>query len=524
MVVAARKEKEASEIAARKDKESSEKRNEQLRTQLKDTEGLLASHQEQLAQLKTVLQEMKSDQTEQEVHSTAPSTPALASSTDKRKSAEVTLTLSADDLTPGPPTSFSHLLSPVLRTDLQAYNDFRDLMELSRKSAPSSRVNSGSYGSLSIPGLTNINNSNPSLSTPSNSSQPQTVQSNISPAMQSLASPSIPLKETKFYKRALTEDIEPTLRLDTSPGLSWLARRTVINSMCEGTLVVEPMPTSTKMSVFSCSLCGENRKGTEFARTHRFRTNESENAQRYPLCAYCLNRLRSSCDYLGFLRMVKDGHWRTDGAEAEKSAWEESVRLRERMFWARVGGGVIPAYANRDSPRSSGEDGKPTTPHSAPPAMNGVNGIYNGEASPSREIDDVPNRRAPSLSVSRVGRSRKPSRIEGEQEDWETAKKSAIFDDAAPPQTPRRLDRSPSRTPSRSQESLNRASLRESLRPRPRSRAVSYEMERTATTPEKSPALGSSPGAQRTPKISPSLSPPTEEKGLQISIPGGFDF
>ena len=47
MVAAARKEKEASETAARKDKEASEKRNEQLRTQLKDTEALLASHQEQ---------------------------------------------------------------------------------------------------------------------------------------------------------------------------------------------------------------------------------------------------------------------------------------------------------------------------------------------------------------------------------------------------------------------------------------------------------------------------------------------
>ncbi len=30
--------------------------------------------------------------------------------------------------------------------------------------------------------------------------------------------------------------------------------------------------------------------------------------------------------------------------ELEKAAWEESVRLRDRMFWARIGGGVVPAF------------------------------------------------------------------------------------------------------------------------------------------------------------------------------------
>ena len=41
--------------------------------------------------------------------------------------------------------------------------------------------------------------------------------------------------------------------------------------------------------------------------------------------------------------MLKDGHWRTDDEESERAAWEESVRLREQMFWSRIGGGVIPA-------------------------------------------------------------------------------------------------------------------------------------------------------------------------------------
>lgn len=33
-----------------------------------------------------------------------------------------------------------------------------------------------------------------------------------------------------------------------------------------------------------------------------------------------------------------------------KAAWEECVRLREKMFWARLGGGVVPAIAREPSP------------------------------------------------------------------------------------------------------------------------------------------------------------------------------
>jgi len=56
--------------------------------------------------------------------------------------------------------------------------------------------------------------------------------------------------------------------------------------------------------------------------------------------------------------MVAAGHWRAETDDEKKAAWEESVRLRERMFWTRLGGGVIPAFVQlRESPRS------PTFPH-----------------------------------------------------------------------------------------------------------------------------------------------------------------
>ncbi|KAI9813509.1 MAG: rab guanine nucleotide exchange factor S2 [Thelocarpon impressellum] len=367
--------------AARQERDATERKNEQLRAKLADVEVLLASHQEQLSELKSVMQHMSSDRGDLDSTnvSTAPSTPGFAHHEHPAKVADV-LHLSpptpgAGDVPPSHPTSFSHLIQPVLRTDLHAYDDFAALLQIARNAPSPSRASSGSYGGLNVMGLGALGAGSPTVSlgsAPSNGSTSSlgTVGTGTGTVASSPATPSTPassvgpgplrdvagtpLKETRFYKRVLAEDVEPTLRLDTAPGLSWLARRAVLNAMCDGSLVVEPLPPARSAFVFCCSLCNENRKGEEHARRHRFRTSESDSAQRYPLCRYCLGRVRSSCDFLGFLRMVKDGHWRTEGREGERGAWEESVRLRESMFWARIGGGVVPASAHaKDSRRNS---------------------------------------------------------------------------------------------------------------------------------------------------------------------------
>jgi Rab guanine nucleotide exchange factor SEC2 len=350
-----------------------QRRNEQLKAQLADTESLLKSHQEQLSELKQVMEQMteiRDDQT----NPTTPSTPgankfeARDESTQDGEATQATTV--PDPVAPTYPTSFTHLLQMVLRTDLAAYDEFASLLRMS-KNAVSSRASSGSYGSIGL-GLglgghhsgasqqLQGNGSSFSLTTSgtfgSSPGTPITPASATSNGSTNGPNSLPPLKETKFYKRALAEDIEPTLRLDAAPGLSWLARRTVLNSVCEGTLVVEPMPTPNKLFFFPCSLCGESRKDPTHVRSHRFKTSENENAQRYPLCNYCLGRVRSTCDYLGFLRVLKDGHWRADGQESERAAWEESVRLREQMFWCRVGGGVVPAvsHSHGDASRHHG--------------------------------------------------------------------------------------------------------------------------------------------------------------------------
>lgn len=345
--------------AARKETEAAEKRNEQLRQQLEDADLLQKSLQEQMQDLKTVMEKM-SERDEMESNTlpttTAPSTPGITPADKMSKlfdSANLTPnTPGLDAIEPDHPLHFSHLIHPVLRTDLQTFRDFQEMLKISTRSTPSSRVSSGNYGSLNVLGLGSLTN-NSTSSLPATSKSPSSIGTN-SPRG-SIAGANMPnLKDEKFFKRAITEDIEPTLRLDIAPGLTWMARRTVLNSITAGSLVVEPNPPPPKFRgpVFPCSLCGEARKDNQYARKFRFKTSETDETK-HPLCDWCLGRLRATCDYIGFLRMVVAGHWRAETEDEKKNAWEESVRLRERMFWSRIGGGVVPSFIPmRDSPRS----------------------------------------------------------------------------------------------------------------------------------------------------------------------------
>ncbi|GAD92209.1 GDP/GTP exchange factor Sec2p, putative [Paecilomyces variotii No. 5] len=368
--------------AAKKEREAVEKKNEQLRSQIKDMENLMASQQQQLAELKSVMQGMGSVRDETDaltIASTAPSSPcatqqSLAGTGRLRETPSFSpITPVSLDLSPGPSTSFSNLIKTVCRTDVQAYDDFRDLLNQSMNSKPPSRAASGSYAGLNVMGLASLASHSLTSNSPfsSQASLSESRSPNSSASSPQPPSAHTPLKETRFYKRALTEDIEPTLRLDMAPGISWLTRRSVLSGICEGGLVVEPMPPASLKYAFPCSLCGERRKGTENERTHRFRTSDSETAQRYPLCMLCLEKVRSCCEFTGYLRLILDGHIRISDPEDEKEAWEETIRLRERMFWSRIGGGVVPTFTTA---ASSPEKASPDQDSLAPPTENGETG------------------------------------------------------------------------------------------------------------------------------------------------------
>lgn len=557
MVSAARKD-------ARKEKEALERRNEQLQAKLNDAELLLASHQEQLAELKMAMQDTPKHRGDLETDtnaSSAPSTPAMDNQDHMNRIFDA-LNLSpttpgGEEVLPAPPTTFTHLLHPVLRTDLAAFEDFRSLLEISRKSQPSSRVTSGTFNGLGLGNLTSgppdrmpstgstsslsTSTSNLHQSSPSTPNLPTSTNSSFSSRDISIAG--TPLKETAFYKRALTEDLEPTLRLDTAPGLSWLARRTVISSMCEGKLIVEPTPPTARLYHPPCTLCGEQGRDEKHARTHRFRTSESETAQRYPLCKYCLDRMRASCDFLGFLRMIKDGYWRTVGAHAEAIAWEESVRLRERMFWSRIGGGVIPAFlrAREDTPRSSVDEEKTTSTSANSQISLGSQDVKLEKPSPlaqetkaeepSSGIEEV--RPASSmLSAQEVGVERASSPIQElscEQSQPLEERESAQASSTRIP-----LSRTPTRPRGLSRnESTGKASIAGSVARRaamfetPSMDAPSKQLQANLQDwlKSRSSSKGRSPSpAVRSSALDVPVAPLGQQRGTSSTIPGSFDF
>lgn len=62
-----------------------------------------------------------------------------------------------------------------------------------------------------------------------------------------------------FLKRCVEEDSDPALRLDLAPGLGFLSRRSVATAIVDGSLVIEPLHSSSgggDLPSDKCSLCG----------------------------------------------------------------------------------------------------------------------------------------------------------------------------------------------------------------------------------------------------------------------------
>lgn len=331
--------------SAHRDRERLERRNEHLQAKLEDAESLLLSHQKQLAELKNVMQHMLHEQAET---ASSPSTPqsyrmkyesgfnALKSSDSIRLFDDS----QADDaLTGALPLSFASYLS--FRDDIPVFQEFSMFFQTlcAQKVIQPVAQTSNLFpvsNTVSIPFVRPVSPTCLGLNGSSNTSATQFMASSFFQGNHSSLSSSF--KDSKFFKRCISEDIEPTLRLDSAPGLSWLARRSVFSAILDGHLVIEPVSLKSLNTPCLCSLCGNICSDDKNTRIHQFRTSESQNTLKfYLLCSYCLRRVRSVCNFTGFIRQLCDGLWKTDDENVEMRAWEETVRLREAMFWSRVG-------------------------------------------------------------------------------------------------------------------------------------------------------------------------------------------
>lgn len=416
---------------ANRERDATERKNQQLRDQIMDGEAVIASQTEQLTELKSLMQQIgPSPDYRKELDSPrvslAPSSPGVS-----REDGNLArlleamnlspVTLEHGELVPSPSTQLTHLVRPLCRTDIPAYDDFKILIQNShfRSHNPShapSRAGSGSYGGLNVMGLGSLSNNSssnlaqiPQHATSKLANSPN-IPGSFSPNPEQPKGP-IPLKDSKFYKRILVEDIEPTLRLDLSPTLSWLNRRSILSAFGDSTLIVEPIPeASLKLygKYTPCAMCGENRKKGENARTHAMRLREGEGATKWSICCLCLTKVRGVGDLVAYVRMVREGVVKIGDQKDEEEAWEELVRLREKLFWARMAGGVVPAFLptpkqthvddqGEDEKENSTSDSRPALPPNdatTPPTRN-------SQEDTDSDKEETPSEKATRLQLQR---------------------------------------------------------------------------------------------------------------------------
>lgn len=179
--------------------------------------------------------------------------------------------------------------------------------------------------------------------------------------------------ESKLLRRLVHDEIQPVLRLDNASGLGWLVRRGLMSLMIDGLVVVEPLsgvnetyrmgysspqlhaqqnahfgqeraahlynyPTDSPPVAIheACAFCSESRNDIlEHGRLYVLKTlqrNEdgtTETTNQYPLCHYCLLKVRQTCEIFAFLRSLKEGVWHLEKVTLTSIATGGSSKFSE---------------------------------------------------------------------------------------------------------------------------------------------------------------------------------------------------
>ena len=172
------------------------------------------------------------------------------------------------------------------------------------------------------------------------------------------------LSESKLLKRLVSDEIQPILKIDSANGIGWLAKKSLLQQMMDGLVVVEPIsgvnetyqinsggvtpsmnsrkssetashlfnfpPDSPPVAVRTpCAICGEDRDDqVEHARMHMLKTQNKTSDGKisttgsFPLCFWCLTKVRQTCEIFAFLRSLKYGAWNLEQVVVKGSKGE----------------------------------------------------------------------------------------------------------------------------------------------------------------------------------------------------------
>lgn len=165
------------------------------------------------------------------------------------------------------------------------------------------------------------------------------------------------ISHSKLITRLVNEEIQPILRLDNATGLGWMVKRNLMSLIINGLVVVEPIsginetykvgyssysqsqnngkfelkdnhlfnyPVNSPPVAISnpCAFCSESRDDIlEHGRLYVLKTLQkmehgvTETTNQFPLCYYCLVKIRQICKIFAFLRLLKEGVWNLEKVE-----------------------------------------------------------------------------------------------------------------------------------------------------------------------------------------------------------------
>lgn len=174
--------------------------------------------------------------------------------------------------------------------------------------------------------------------------------------------------ESKLIRRLVNDEIQPILKIDNASGIGWLVKKTLLSLIIDGMVVVEPLSgvnatyqigynssspvkqaTSNMPKMFkfpldsppvavhaACSFCGESRDDIiEHARMYVLKTlhKSDDGAEHvtntYPLCHWCLLKVRQTCEIFAFLRSLKVGAWHLEKVTLQNIAKGDLERFSE---------------------------------------------------------------------------------------------------------------------------------------------------------------------------------------------------
>lgn len=233
--------------------------------------------------------------------------------------------------------------------------------------------------------------------------------------------------ESKLLRRLINDEIQPVLRIDNAPGIGWLAKKSLMQQMVDGLVVLEPLsgvnetyqigyrgangstPQSIKLDTSNneshmfnypansppvavhgpCALCGENRDDIiEHARMHVLKIQSKGDdgkltvTSTYSLCFSCVNKVRQTGQIFAFLRSLKLGTWHLE---------KVTLKTIEKGDWSKVDSNTQtvtkrPAPLDKKSKRKSFMEGLGIAANKMAPQVETANAVVERAGFPTTNI------------------------------------------------------------------------------------------------------------------------------------------